>query len=83
MTQEQIKEKAEEFYSSIKSAEQGLKALRALCKHPNTFEGIYYFRPGSGYLADICSDCGQCLTQHPANEAYKVLNNLNDQQSKL
>jgi hypothetical protein len=57
MTQEQIKIECEKAYAQITSAENRLKEIRSLCKHPNTFEGNYQWRIGSIIKGEICSDC--------------------------
>ncbi len=68
MTQEQIKEQRDILYKNIKDAEDGLKILRSICKHPNTFEGNYSWRIGACDRANICSDCGELI-----NYAHKYI----------
>lgn len=61
MKQEEIKQECEKMYAQIKQAEELLKEVRAICKHPNTFEGNYSWRIGALQQADICSDCGSLI----------------------
>ena len=57
MENEEIKNECEKMYAQIKSAEERLKELRAVCKHEKTFEGNYSWRVGNIQLADICEYC--------------------------
>lgn len=59
--QKTIRQECEQMYSQISKAEERLKTLRAVCKHPNTFEGNYSYRVGCINKAIICSDCGEVL----------------------
>ncbi len=61
MEQEEIKQECEKIYLQIKQADERLKEIRATCKHPNTDEGNYSWRPGAIQLANICSDCGHLI----------------------
>lgn len=61
MSQAEIKQECEKMYSQIKSAEERLKEVRAICKHTDTFEGNYSYRIGVIQLAEICSDCGSVI----------------------
>ena len=53
MENEQIKKECEQMYAQIKSAEERLKELTAICKHEKTFEGNYSWRVGNIQPADI------------------------------
>lgn len=61
MKNEEIKSECEKMYSQIKSAKERLDELRKICKHENTFEGNYSWRPGAICLAEICSYCGEII----------------------
>ena len=61
MKQEEIKQECEKMYAQIKQAEERLKEVRAICKHPNIFNGNYSWRIGVIQPADICSDCGSVI----------------------
>lgn len=61
MTQGEIKQKTQEQYNAIETAEQTLKELRLLCKHPNTEQSLYSWRIGAMEQAIICSDCGELV----------------------
>lgn len=62
MKNEEIKKECELMYEQISKAEARLSELRKLCKHENTFEGNYSYRPGAIYPAIICSDCRNLIT---------------------
>lgn len=57
MKKENIKLECEKMYAQIEQAEKKLKEIRSICKHEDTYEGYYSFRPGAIQLADICSHC--------------------------
>lgn len=61
MSNEEIKAECELMYKTIKFAEGKLKELRSICKHENTFEGLYSWRIGCIDPSIICSDCGAFL----------------------
>jgi methyl coenzyme M reductase subunit D len=61
MTNEEIKIECEKMYLQIKEAEDRLAEIRKICKHENTFEGNYSWRPGAMFLAEICSDCKELV----------------------
>jgi hypothetical protein len=61
MTQQEIKQTCDIAYQMIKDAEKALKETRALCKHPNTYNGNYSNRAGCIDPAILCSDCGEVL----------------------
>lgn len=61
MSNEEIQADCQIQYEAIRKAEERLKELRALCKHENTFEGNYSWRPGAINRALICTHCGSCL----------------------
>ena len=61
MQQIEIKQECEKMYAQIKQAEERLKEMREICKHPNTFEGNYSWRIGVIQKAKICSDCGSLI----------------------
>lgn len=61
MEKNEIKLACEEAYKQIRDAEQRLKELRAICKHEETFEGNWSWRPGVIEPAIICSDCGSLI----------------------
>lgn len=61
MTQKEINEQCDAMYAQIKEAEEKLKEIRSICKHPDTFEGNYSFRIGYVLPAYICSDCHQLI----------------------
>ena len=61
MTPQEIKKDCEQQYKNIRKAEDRLKKLRAVCKHENTFEGNYSYRPGASIPSIICSDCGSVI----------------------
>lgn len=58
MTQEQIKKACEYNYKMIKDANENLEAIRNMCQHPNTHEGLWSWRLGCIDPGIICSDCG-------------------------
>jgi len=61
MKNEEIKSECEQLYSQIETAKKRLEELRKICKHENTFEGNYSWRPGAISLAEICSDCREII----------------------
>jgi len=61
MTPQEIKKEKELQFYIIKEAEERLKEIREICKHENSYEGNWSWRPGTINRALICSDCGQCL----------------------
>lgn len=63
MDNQQIKQECELMYSQIKNAEDRLKELRSICKHENTFNGTWSWRPGSYQPTTICSDCGALVSE--------------------
>ena len=72
MTPEEIKSEVELCYESIKSANERLVLLRSKCKHEDTFEGNYSWRIGSVFLANICSYCGQVVSNVGDELYYKA-----------
>ncbi len=58
MTNEEISKLCDENYKQIKDAEDKLIIIRSDCKHEDTFEGLWSYRPGSAYPAIICRYCG-------------------------
>jgi hypothetical protein len=60
-TQREIKEKWQELQNIIEIAKVKIKVLQAACKHPNTFQGEYSYKPGSMQDVIICQDCGSIL----------------------
>lgn len=71
MKNEEIKIECEKMYVQIKSAEDQLKELRAICKHEKTFEGNYSWRIGAIQRADICEYCGEFIA---FKNEYELLN---------
>ena len=61
MTQQEIKSDAEAQYAVIKEAENRLKEIRDICKHPSTFRGLYSANTSGIAPAIICSDCGALI----------------------
>lgn len=61
MTNEKIKTECEQMYLQIQEAEDRLVELRKICKHENTFEGNYSWRPGAISVEEICSYCGELI----------------------
>lgn len=59
MKPEEIKSECEQMYAQIKSAEERLKELRAICKHEKLFRGTYSWRVGAYQVTDICEYCGE------------------------
>lgn len=57
MTNEEIKIQCEQLYEIIKNAEDRLASLRKYCKHEETFDGNYSWRPGAMEMAKICKFC--------------------------
>lgn len=57
-------QRVQELYKQIRDAEKELAEIRSICKHENTFEGNWSWRPGNIQPATICSDCGQCVKMH-------------------
>lgn len=64
MEKEEIKEQCEEMYRQINESEITIKALRELCPHEVTHEGLYSYRVGAIHNATICSHCGSCVKLH-------------------
>lgn len=61
MTNEEIRLEKEKMFAQIKSADERLNELRAICKHEKTFEGNYSYRIGVVQIADICEYCGELI----------------------
>lgn len=61
MTNEKIKFECEAQYKLIADAQEKLKDIRSLCKHEDTFEGLYSYRIGSVLPAIICTYCGTLI----------------------
>ena len=61
MKAEEIKNECELMYAQIKTAQNRLKELRAICIHEDTFEGNYSHRIGAVCLATICYTCGHVV----------------------
>ncbi len=61
MSNDEIKNNAEFLYKQISDAQEGLKVLRSVCKHEETFEGNYSYRIGVIQAAIICSFCGELI----------------------
>ena len=59
MNQEDIKTECDKMYTQIQQAQNKLKEIRLICKHPNKFIGDYFYRVGAVQKAEICSDCGE------------------------
>lgn len=57
----EIKIEKELMFEQIKKANERLEEIRKICKHENTFEGTWSYRPGSYSPAEICSDCGELI----------------------
>lgn len=57
MSPEEIQYECEKAYSEIAIQEGRLKWLREICKHENTFAGLYSPRHGAEYNALICTNC--------------------------
>lgn len=58
---EEIKKECEDLYDTIKKSQDRLDEIRKICKHENTFKGLWSWRIGAENNATICSDCGTCL----------------------
>lgn len=56
-----IKTEYEEMQLQIRKAEQRIKELQTICKHPNTHKGNYSYRIGAVSPATICDDCNYLL----------------------
>lgn len=65
-----IKETKEMYERIISTCTEGLKALRANCPHEHTFEGVYQWRVGATYRAEICDDCGEVVK----NLDFEIIN---------
>lgn len=63
MNKEEIKIKCTHLYAEIQDAKDRLKMLREICKHEDTFEGMWEWRVGSTFPAIVCSHCGQLIKQ--------------------
>ena len=62
MKANKIKKRKEELFKIIKDANIELERLRKVCKHENTFTGLYQWGgPGHWSNSIICEDCGECL----------------------
>jgi hypothetical protein len=61
MTNDEIQQWAHECYDAIKNAEAKLAELRELCQHEETFEGLYQYRVGSMFKAEICVFCNAVI----------------------
>lgn len=59
----EIRQECEKMYLQIKQAEDRLKEMREICKHPNTFVGLYEWRVGNIKKGEICSDCGTFIKE--------------------
>jgi hypothetical protein len=59
----EIKQECEKMYLQIKQAEDRLKEIRSVCKHPNTFVGFFSWRTGTVVKGEICSDCGTFIKE--------------------
>lgn len=61
MKNSEILAECDNLYLQIKNAEERLKEIREICKHEDTFEGIYSYRIGSIMNAEICSFCHKVI----------------------
>lgn len=61
MTSKEIKAECEQMYEQIANAEARLKLLRSYCLHGRTQIGLYEWRIGSTYTAEICKACGSVI----------------------
>lgn len=61
MDPKEIKKECVENYDKIKKCEVRLEELRLICKHENTYEGNYSWRPGAIQKAEICSYCNKLI----------------------
>ena len=64
MKPSQIKTECEQVYQNIKLQEDKLERLQSICKHPNTFEGNYYYRIAQYTKGLICSDCRKIIKSY-------------------
>lgn len=67
MNSEEIKQRCHAAYAKIKEAEDELTEVRSQCKHEHTHRGLYQWRIGSMYEANICDYCGTPMEQEFAN----------------
>lgn len=61
MTNAEIKYRAHLYQDDIRRAKENLEAIQKWCKHEETFEGNWSWRPGAMHPAVICSFCGSCV----------------------
>jgi len=62
MKQSEIKTECELINGQIKSLEERLTRLRSICKHPNTYEGMFSWKVGVNKPPLLCSDCNQVVS---------------------
>ena len=65
MTNEEIKLEKENLYAQISVAKTKLEELQNICKHEETVNGIYSFRPGHSESATFCKFCDKLINQRP------------------
>ena len=61
MNNEEIKLEKDNLFEQIESANERLKEIREICKHEETEECNYSWRPGNIQRADICKYCGEFI----------------------
>lgn len=74
MTSEEIKQRRDELFNQIESAEQGLKELREICPHEHIIDTNWSWRIGCIEPAEVCDDCGK-LIRIKTFEDFKINEN--------
>jgi len=68
-----IQEQIQEAYGSIKRLEATVAALQKQCPHTETYKGLYQWRVGSLYVANICKHCNRMLEILPNEQISDYL----------
>jgi len=64
MDNQEIKIECEQLFETIKKSRERIDELQFLCKHEQTFEGLYSWRLGCIDHATICSYCHKAIKIH-------------------
>ena len=62
MKQSEIKTECELIYTQIENLNDRLTRLRSICKHENTYDGIYSWRVGVMQQTRLCCDCNSVIS---------------------
>ena len=61
MHNEETRKAIDELYLSIKESNEALEIIRDKCSHEHTHKGLYEWRVGTTFNAELCDYCDKMI----------------------